>query len=124
MQVARQRAVHVLSLLIAFTAPLCAHQQVKPTTGSSSSTTGQPPSLGSTNNLSVNNTGIAGRLAPTPTNRVTVELYQDGIRVDSTYTASDGTFRFPRQQSDRRYEIRVILGPGQEVRQEVDFQGG
>ena len=106
MQVARQRAVHVLSLLIAFTASLCAQQQVKPTTGSSSSTTGQPPSLGSTNNLSVNNNGIAGRLAPTPTNRVTVELYQDGIRIDTTYTASDGTFRFPRQQSDRRYEIR------------------
>jgi tetratricopeptide (TPR) repeat protein len=67
--------------------------------------------------------GIAGRLVPNPLTRVEVELYQDGGRVDTTFTTADGTFRFPRQQSDRRYEIRVILGPGREVRQEVDFQG-
>jgi len=71
-----------------------------------------------------NNQGLVGRLVPSPVTRLEVELYQDGVRVDTTFTSNDGTFRFPRQGNDRRYEIRVILGGGQEVRQEVDFQRG
>jgi Tfp pilus assembly protein PilF len=125
-------------ILIAFTALLGAQQSSTPTTGSGSAgskpntgagsgttTTGSPPNMNSGVSSPFGpNQGVAGRLVPNPATKVAVELYQDGVRVDTTFTSSDGTFRFPRQASDRRYEIRVLLGPGQEVRQEVDFQGG
>ncbi|GEM_PF-2431072 len=69
------------------------------------------------------NVGISGRVVPNQLTRVAVELYQDGIRLDTTYTGSDGSFRFPRQMSDRRYDVHVIMPDGQEVSQMVDFMG-
>jgi tetratricopeptide (TPR) repeat protein len=82
----------------------------------------QPPGLGGSS--LGNGVGLVGRLVPNPTTRVQVELYEDGIRVDQTFSGTDGTFRFPRQANNRRYEIRIQLSETQEFRQEVDFQGG
>ena len=65
--------------------------------------------------------GIAGRIVPRPEFHLRVELYRDGIRMDTTFTKSDGTFRFERAQPGRRYEIRVDLGNGWEYAEEVDF---
>jgi hypothetical protein len=108
-------------------------QAVKPPPGSSSgstsnpgagtSTSGQPSNIGG-NVPTFSSNGIAGRLVPAPSMSVMIELYQDGIRLDSTYSSVDGSFRFPRHPSDRRYELRIQVEPGREVRQEIDFQGG
>ena len=65
--------------------------------------------------------GIRGRIVPTPSFYMRVELYRDGMRLGTTFTKSDGTFRFEREQPGRRYEIRVDLGNGWEYAEEVDF---
>ncbi|SRR5579871_593920 len=66
--------------------------------------------------------GITGRLIPTAS-RVEVDLYRDGARIGSTYTSYEGVFRFPREATDRRYEIHVVLADGDELSQDVEFQG-
>src|SRR5438876_8971098 len=68
--------------------------------------------------------GISGRLIPNPGQRVMIDLYQDGMRLDSAFSDADGGFKFPRMFGNRRYEIRIQLGPDLEFREEVDFQGG
>ncbi len=65
--------------------------------------------------------GIGGKIVPSPSTRLRVELYQDSIRLDTTFTDMDGSFRFERQQPGRRYEIHIDLGPGVEYVEEVDF---
>ena len=53
-----------------------------------------------------------------------MDLYQYGIRLDTAFSDTDGTFKFPRQFSNRRYEIHIQLGPDTEFQEEVDFQPG
>ena len=65
--------------------------------------------------------GIQGKIVPSPSTRLRVDLYIDSIRLDTTYTDMDGTFKFERQQPGRRYEIHVDIGPGVEYVEEVDF---
>jgi Tfp pilus assembly protein PilF len=68
---------------------------------------------------------VVGRLVPNPGTRVLVELYVDGMRLESTFTsAGDGSFHFPNQPANRRYEVHVQLGPGRELRQDVEFPAG
>jgi len=68
--------------------------------------------------------GISGKIVPSPSTRMRVDLYVDSIRLDTTYTDMDGTFRFERQQPGRRYEIHVDMGPNLEYVEEVDFTFG
>lgn len=65
--------------------------------------------------------GITGKIVPSPATRLRVDLYLDTMRLDTTYTDMDGTFRFERQQPGRRYEIHIDIGPGVEYVEEVDF---
>ena len=53
-----------------------------------------------------------------------VDLYQQGSRIDTAVTNSDGTFSFPRARNNDRYEIRIDLGNETEFRDEIDFQPG
>jgi tetratricopeptide (TPR) repeat protein len=69
-------------------------------------------------------TGIIGRLVPSPGSRATIDLYQNGARIDTAFADTDGTFRFPRASSGGRYEIRIPLGPDTEFREEIQFQAG
>src|SRR2546421_5569538 len=94
-----------------------------PTTGTTTSTTPNRPSDLNMDPFGSTNAGIQGRLVPNPGQRLTVDLFQDGIRMDTAFSDSDGTFKFSRQQfSNRRYEIHVMLGPDTEYQEEVDFQ--
>ncbi len=65
--------------------------------------------------------GISGKIVPSPSTRVRVDLYIDSMRLDTTFTDMDGKFRFERQQPGRRYEIHVDMGPNLEYVEEVDF---
>jgi tetratricopeptide (TPR) repeat protein len=99
------------------------------TGGSTTGTTGTtpttpPPSFPTTDPFSKNGTGIQGRLIPGPNTRVQIELYENGARVDSAFSQSDGSFNFPRAKSGTRYEVRIVLGSNIEFRQEMDFQPG
>ncbi len=70
--------------------------------------------------------GISGRIVDPPLLHMRVDLYRDMMRVDSTITQSDGTFRFQQQQqqqSGRQYEVHVHLGNGWEYVEDVDFFG-
>lgn len=66
--------------------------------------------------------GLGGKIVPAPGSRLRVDIYLDGIRLDTAYTDMDGTFRFERLQAGpRRYELRIEVGPGIEYVEEVDF---
>ncbi len=83
------------------------------------------PSFGEDNSpFGRNSRGIQGRIMPSMGQRLAVELYQDGVRMDMTFTDMEGTFKFERQQSGRRYEIRIQLGGDSEYVEEVDFMPG
>lgn len=66
---------------------------------------------------------MSGRIVPSPGTRVRVDLYSDGMRLDTTYSDLDGGFRFTGQltMASGRFEIRVEVGPGKEYVEEVDF---
>lgn len=68
--------------------------------------------------------GVTGKIVPSPSTRMRVDLYIDGIRLDTSYTDMDGTFKFERQQAGRRYEIHLDLGRCVEYVEEVDFNFG
>ena len=102
----------------------------RPTTGTTPTTPGgQPPQRQPTFGQDENDpfgrgTGVRGRIVPSMGQRLTVELYLDGMRLDMTFSDMEGNFKFERQQSGRRYEVHVQLGPDQEYVEEVDFNPG
>jgi tetratricopeptide (TPR) repeat protein len=53
-----------------------------------------------------------------------IELYQEGARIDTAFSQSDGLFSFPRARIGFRYEVRIGVTPDTEFRQELDFQPG
>jgi len=65
--------------------------------------------------------GIQGRIMPSMGQRLQVELYEGGIRMDMTFTDMEGTFKFERQMTGKRYEVRILLGGDSEYVEEVDF---
>ncbi len=88
------------------------------------------PSTGTTQRPTMDNDpfnqspiGIQGRIVPSPGQRLEVELYMDGIRLDQAFTDMDGTFKFPRQRNGQRYELHIQLGTDQEYVEEVEFTG-
>jgi Flp pilus assembly protein TadD len=68
--------------------------------------------------------GLYGRVMPAPSTRLEVDLYRDGQRIDYTMTDSEGNFQFQVSFNERRYEIRIPLGPESEYREDVDFLPG
>lgn len=53
--------------------------------------------------------------------RVRVDLYLDAMRLDTTFTEADGSFRFGRNMGRQRYQVHIDVGPGIEYVEEVDF---
>jgi predicted Zn-dependent protease len=68
--------------------------------------------------------GVQGRIVPNPGQRLMVELYLDGMRMDMTFSDLEGNFKFERQPANRRYEIRIQVGPDMEFVEEIDFNIG
>jgi tetratricopeptide (TPR) repeat protein len=97
-----------------------------PTTPTTPTPTSRQPTFDSSNPdpFSNNSPGINGRLIPNTGSRTEVNLYQDGVRLDTTFSQSDGSFNFLRGVMGRRYEIRVVLGPDTEFREEIEFMPG
>jgi len=69
---------------------------------------------------------MGGKILNHPSMRLKVEIWLDGIRLDTTFTDMDGAFKFERlaQQNMNfgRYELHIDLGPGIEYVEEVDFR--
>lgn len=82
----------------------------------------QPNFGDQSNNPFSSGRGVSGKIMPQPGQRLQVELYMDGIRLDQTFSDMEGNFRFERQSSGRRYEIHIFLGDGQEYVEELEFQ--
>ena len=65
--------------------------------------------------------GISGRIVNAPSINFRMELYRNGMLMDSTFIQTDGGFHFERAQPNNRYEIRLDMGNGWEYREEVHF---
>src|SRR6266404_1261085 len=126
----------VLSLFVVFALGQSTGSSGTPTTGGNKPTTPTAPTAptptprqpnfdnSSPDPFGNNSPGINGRLVPSTGTRTEVSLYQDGARLDTTFSDADGSFRFLRAVMGRRYEVRVVLGPDTEFREEVEFMPG
>jgi tetratricopeptide (TPR) repeat protein len=65
-----------------------------------------------------------GKLVPNPGIRMEVDLFESGVRLDTVFTDLDGVFKFRRQSTNTRYEIRIRLGPDAEFQDELEFTSG